>query len=187
MTLEKILLQKREDIQGRWLECLLNTYATDARRFFRKQKDHFANPVGTTFDAELENLLLAFLERADGETLRPILDRILRMRAVQDFDPSRGLSFLFSLKDIVREVAEKEILEQNLAREVVELEARIDRMALLAFDVYMGCRETLYELKANQMKNQVSGLLRRAGLISEIPPWNPPPEGGNSNHSENSI
>lgn len=187
MTLEEILLERRGDIQSRWLSALLHTYATDARRFFRKQKDPFANPVGTTFDTELENLLLAFLDHAEAETLRPILDRILRMRAVQDFGPSQGLSFLFSMKDIVREVAEKEISEQDLSNEVADLDARIDQMVLLAFDVYMECRETLYELKANHMKNQVSGLLRRAGLISEIPAWGPPPEGGDSNHSENSI
>jgi len=187
MKLEDILLEKRRGIQERWLSCLLNTYASDARRFFRKQTDHFANPVGTTFDTELNNLLHAFLEHADEEILRPILDRILRVRAVQDFGPSQGLSFLFSLKDIVREVAEKEILEQDLSHEVAVLESRIDQMVLLAFEVYMGCRETLYELKADQMKNQVSGLLRRAGLISEIPAWGSSPEGGTSNQTENSI
>jgi hypothetical protein len=46
-------------------------------------------------------------------------------------------------------------------------------MALLAFDVYMARREKLYEIRSNEAKNQVSNLLKKAGFICEIPPWDP--------------
>ena len=49
------------------------------------------------------------------------------------------------------------------------MESRIDDLALLAFDVYMNCREKLYEIKANEAKNQVSRLLKKAGMIVELP------------------
>jgi hypothetical protein len=46
-------------------------------------------------------------------------------------------------------------------------------LVLLAFDIYVTHKKKLYEIRANQAKNQVSKLLERAGLICEIPPWNP--------------
>jgi hypothetical protein len=49
-----------------------------------------------------------------------------------------------------------------------ELESRIDGLALLCFDVYMKRREKLYEIRANEAKTRVSGLLRKAGLLSDL-------------------
>ena len=53
------------------------------------------------------------------------------------------------------------------------MESRIDDLALLAFDIYMKCREKLYDIRANEAKNQVSRLLQRAGMLSEIPDKKP--------------
>lgn len=187
MSLEQILLEKREMIQGRWLSAVLETYPEDARRFFRKQKDQFANPVGHTFSKELGRLLVGLLERRNSEDLVPVLDRIIRVRAIQDFSPSQSLAFLFALKPIIRETAEKEIREEALAGELEALEAHIDEVVLWAVDVYVGCREKLYEMRANQFKNQVSGLLRRAGLISEVPSWDSRSTDQERNHPMNST
>jgi hypothetical protein len=55
-------------------------------------------------------------------------------------------------------------VDPSLALEMTELEERIDGLALLGFDSYMQRREKLCELKVNEVKNRVSGLLRRAGI-----------------------
>ena len=55
----------------------------------------------------------------------------------------------------------------------MDFETKIDELALLAFDIYMTHKKKLYEIRANQAKNQVSKLLERAGLVCEIPPWDP--------------
>ena len=39
--------------------------------------------------------------------------------------------------------------------------------------IYVTHKKKLYEIRANQAKNQVSKLLERAGLICEIPAWDP--------------
>ena len=39
---------------------------------------------------------------------------------------------------------------------------------MLAFDIYMGCRERLYDIKANEEKSKVYKAFKRAGLITEI-------------------
>ena len=48
------------------------------------------------------------------------------------------------------------------------MDVKIDRLLLLAFDIYMECREKIYDLKANEEKNKVFKAFKRAGLISEI-------------------
>ena len=76
----------------------------------------------------------------------------------------------------MREETLKEVREYGLAEQLLALESRLDEMALLAFDVYMRCREKMYEIRANEAKNQVSALLRKKGLLSEAPAWNPEPD-----------
>jgi len=44
------------------------------------------------------------------------------------------------------------------------LESQIDGLALLGFDVYVKRREKLYDIRVNEVKAKVSGLLRKAGI-----------------------
>lgn len=69
---------------------------------------------------------------------------------------------------MVREELKKEIKENQLSEELVMFDSMIDNLALLSFDIYMKCREKIYELKVNELKNMTYGLLKRANLISEI-------------------
>ncbi len=182
MKLEKLLLQKKSAILDRWLQLILETYPADAQRFLKKQKDRFANPVGYTIAKETENLYKQLLQsvETEKESLSASLDRIFRIRAVQDFSPSQAVAFIFLLKRVIREELESEIPENLLFDELMIIDARIDDMALLVFDIYMRCREKIYEIRANEAKNRVSGLLQKSGLISEIADWKPRLKGDNA-------
>jgi hypothetical protein len=169
MKLTKLLLQKKAPIVGRWLDLIFETYPDDAQRFLTKQKDRFANPVGTTISKEIENLYDELIEGLKPDRVSLLLDRIIRIRAIQDFSPSQALSFVFLLKKAIKEETSREILEDQLSEDLAIIESRIDDLALLAFDIYMNCREKLYDIRANEAKNQVSRLLQRAGMITEIP------------------
>jgi hypothetical protein len=169
LRLEEILREKKSDIRDRWVRLILETYPSDAKRFLAKQKDPFANPVGTTISGEIEHIYEELLDGLDPDRIAPYLDGIIRIRAVQDFTPSQAMAFVFLLKKVIRSELENEIREGLLSDELLEFEARIDRLALLAFDIYMKCREKLYEIRANEAKNHVSSLLRRTGLVCEIP------------------
>jgi len=171
MEVEKLLLQKKPPILKRWLQLIMESYPADARRFLKKQKDQFANPVGHTLSKEIGGLYDELLQGIDRERSSLILDRIIRIRAIQDFSPSQALSFIFLLKRVIREEIETEIQEERLSDELWRFESGIDELALMAFDIYMKCREKIYELRANEAKNQVSRLLIRKGLISEVPEW----------------
>lgn len=165
--LEMLLLQRRTAILNRWFDAILETYPPDTRRFLRKQKDRFANPVGTTLYAEMENLLKEILRGFDREGLSAILDKIIRIRTVQDLSPSAALGFLFALKGIVRSEIDPKSAGQIPAQELPDLESRIDAVALLAFDIYVQCKERVFEIRVRETQNQVSRMLRRSGMFCE--------------------
>ena len=169
MNVENFLSQKKSTILKKWLDQILDTYPDDAKRFLKEQKDPFANPVGSTISKEIHHLYDQFLKGVDPEKISPILDRIIRIRAIQDFSPSQAIAFIFILKGIIRDEFKPGSEEGPTWDDLVVIENRIDQMALLGFDIYMKCREKLYEIRANEAKNQVSGLLRRAGLMVDFP------------------
>jgi hypothetical protein len=173
MKLEKLLSEKGPAVLDRWLKLILESYPADTQRFLKKQKDPFANPVRHTISKELENIYRELLKGVDRERIAPFLDRIIRIRAIQDFSPSQAIFFIFLLKRVIREVLEKEIRENQLYDALTVLESEIDDLALIAFDVYMKCREKIYALSANEARNQVYRLLHKKGLLVEIPEWEP--------------
>jgi hypothetical protein len=173
MKLEKLLSEKGPAILDRWLKLILESYPADAQRFLKKQKDPFANPVRHTISKALENIYEELLKGVNREGVSPFLDRIIRIRAVQDFSPSQAIAFVFLLKRVIREVLDKEVGEHQLADDLLVLESQIDDLALIAFDVYMRCREKIYALSANEARNQVYRLLQKKGLMAEIPEWEP--------------
>lgn len=168
MKLNDLLKKKKSRILNNWLNILLKSYSSDARRFFTKQKDQFANPVGTTLSRELEKLYDLITQEWDTNQIASVLDNIIRLRAIQDFLPSQALSFIFELKKILRKELKKEIVTHDLLDEVLEMEVEIDRLALLGFDVYTNCRQRLYEIRVNEVKNQVSGFMRKSGMVVDF-------------------
>jgi hypothetical protein len=173
MKLEKLLSEKGPAVLDRWLKSILKSYPADTQRFLKKQKDPFANPVRHTISKETENIYKELLKGVDRDRVSPFLDRIIRIRAVQDFSPSQAVAFIFLLKKVIREALDKEIGEHQLSDDLLVLESKIDDLALIAFDVYMRCREKIYALSANEARNQVYRLLQKKGLMAEIPEWEP--------------
>jgi hypothetical protein len=169
MKLENLLTERKSVIFKKWLDTLLESYPSDAQRFFRKEKSRFANPVGQTMATQMSDLYDGLLRGEDDAALSGCLDGIIRIRAVQDFKPSRAVAFILQLKEILREALEREMVADGIAAELAALEKRIDGTVLLAFDLYEQCRQKISQLRVNECKRQVSGLLRRANLVCEIP------------------
>ena len=63
--------------------------------------------------------------------------------------------------------------DNSLYSELLTFFNRIDKVTLVAFDTYLECREKLFEIKVQTAKNQVSGILRRSDLVSEVSEWQP--------------
>ncbi|MEW6235065.1 MAG: RsbRD N-terminal domain-containing protein [Candidatus Omnitrophota bacterium] len=162
MKLLLLLASKKKRILEKWFERIVNCYPSDANHFLTKERDRFNNPIGFTLREGIGKILDALLQESEPDAPEESLGDIVRLMAVQDFTPSQAVEFLFLLKEILWEEDE----EKDRRDEWRELESRIDRMALLAFDGYMKCREAIYEIKANQVKNRTLKLLERSHLVS---------------------
>jgi hypothetical protein len=165
--LEKVLLKNKAAIAKQWFNLAAQTYAVDTAKFLQSKSDPFANPVGSTLMTGLDGILEHLIHAADPNTLHSHLDSIIRIRAVQDFSPSQATAFILSLKKVLRDYFAKELRDSRLAAEFIELESSIDQICLIAFDIYMQCREKVYQISANETRKRTFKAFERAGLIKE--------------------
>jgi len=169
MRLNNLLAQRKTAIIKNWFALAVETYPPDTASFLKKQKDPFANPVGRTISLGLEALFNELLQEMDHEIITSFLDPIIRIRAIQNFSPAQAVSFIFRLKKAIRDDIKKEALEERLFNELLLFESKIDQLAMMAFNLYMECKEKIYDLKANEMRNSTYKAFKRAGLVREMP------------------
>ncbi len=169
MSLEAILSQRKKNIVKKWFDLVVETYPEDTSNFLKGQKDPFANPVGNTTIQGLRALFDELLSEMNFKTAATLLDPIIKIRAVQNFSPSQATGFVLALKKIIRENIKTEINEKQIINDLFQLELKIDELSLIAFDIYMQCRERVFQLKANEVGNRTFSAFKRAGLIAEIP------------------
>lgn len=164
-----LLSKKKSALLERWFDIVLETYPSDSSGFLKKKNRQFTNPIGFTIFQGLEDLLDELLQERemDVEKVSSVLENIVRIRAVQDVTPSRALIFIFRLKNVLRE--ELGSTGSTPFEEIDALGSRIDSMALISFDLFMKCREKIYDLKANELRNMTFRLLQKAKLVCEIP------------------
>lgn len=171
MRLNSLLADKKASILGKWFDVIIESYPPDTSNFLKNQGSRFANPIGSTISQGIEDIFDELLRgpnplQAEGKTSQ-FLDNIVRIRAVQDFTPSQALSFIFPLKRIIREELTVEIAGSRFSDEILAFESAIDNLALSAFDIYIKCREQIYEIKANESKSMTFRLLQMANLIND--------------------
>jgi hypothetical protein len=152
MLLSDFLEKKKGAILKRWFDLILQTYPADTATLMRKEKNQFTNPVGSTISREIEVLFKKLCEGIQDETCQASLDSILKIRSVQDFSPSKAVGFVFLLKRAIGETLKSEIYKEPVFDEWLKLQSRIDDLALQAFDIYMGCREKICEIRVDRAR-----------------------------------
>jgi len=167
MPLTAHLAQKKSAILGRWLNTIYESYPPETAIFLRREKDRFDNPVGYRISEGLEGLYDALLQEMGKEKVLGFLDEIIRIRALQNFTASQALAFIFLLKNVIRQELAGEIQKEDLAAEILDLESRIDGLALLGFDIYTKRREKLHEIRTGEMKARISAFMRKSGLSGD--------------------
>lgn len=167
LSLKVFLAERKVAVCKAWLDEALAIYSDEYAKFIRESPDPFANPVGAIFKEGLESLFEALLDGADTERCRAALARVVRIRAVQDVPPSQALAFVPLLKSVVRQILHEQMQDEKTREAMSAFEAQIDRLALLAFDLYMECREKIFEIRINEIKRNTARLLERATTSSE--------------------
>jgi RsbT co-antagonist protein rsbRD N-terminal domain len=158
----------KTSILDRWFDAALEMYPAGTSSYLKDQKDRFANPVGQTIAQGLGGLLDELLEMPGSERTSHFLENIMKVKAVQEFSPSQAISFIFLLKKVIRETIGKKVEDRPMFDEMLAFESRIDSLALLAFDIYMRCREKIFEIRANEVRNRTFRLLEQARLICGV-------------------
>jgi hypothetical protein len=146
----------------------METYPPESSEVFEYSGDRFRNPVGFTIRDEVEHIFNELAGEMDTDSLNSALENIIRIRAVQGFPPSEAISFVFLLKKAIREEITKDGFEginntkpgssdkeTETLKGLLQLEEKIDRIALLAFDIYMKCREKIHEIRLKEIKRAI--------------------------------
>lgn len=168
MNLKDLLKKQRSSIIDKWFDLIIESYPADTAEFLKK-KEGFTNPVGQTTFQGIQDIFDGLLLDADPSEIAPFLDSIIRIRAVQDFSPSQAVNFIFLLKKVIRAEVSPHLSEGTLRDELDELTSKIDILALVGFDIFMKCREKLYDIKANELRDRTLWLLKKSNLLTETP------------------
>lgn len=178
MSLEQLLSEHKGAILAAWWDRVLATYPPEAARFLSTEEDPFANPVGTALRRGLTGVVDSLVRNTGPEEVTPHLDQILRIRAVQGGPPSESAGLIVLLKKAVRDALAVAGREGRISPEdLLALDERIDALVLMAFDVYMRCREQIYEVRTAEVRHRLFRLLQKAQLMAPDPATGPELDG----------
>jgi hypothetical protein len=156
----------KASVMDSWFESILSNYPPEAARIIKREKDPFTNPVGYNLRLGMEGILNWFAGEANQQDVLVSLDKIIRIRAVQDFPPSQTVIVLISFKQIVEKQMTKEFRNQDLLWKNWRLfDEEIDRLMLESMDIYAECREKLSQIKVDEANKRVFSLLRKANVL----------------------
>ena len=153
------LAEKRSALIEAWGESVLQAYPEQTGRFLRAVTDPFSNPVGATLRDNLPVVFDALLGSSPEAQAEESLDRIVRLRAVQDFTAGQAVGVVYLLKRILRR--ERAGAARADADGWARLDDELDGLAVRAFEAFVRCREKIFEIKADQARRRVFVLERR--------------------------
>ena len=158
--MEQIIQKNLDQMLALWFQETINTYPQQTARILGKDANRFDNPVGAVTRETLEAVLKLLTGPHDRNALETALDPIIRIRAVQSFDPADAVSFVFALKEIGCKFLDE--------KDHIHFHRAVDAVALAAFNRLMKCKEDIFLLKATESKRRIHRAFERAGLVEEL-------------------
>ena len=150
--LNDIVTKKKSVIVKNWIQLIFETYSSETSKFLNLEKNQFSNPVGFTTSEAVDHLFDAIINDVNPGSVKPSLIDLIKIRAVQEFTPSQAVGFVFLLKKVIRDELIDELDETKIYNELLELYSKVDKAALIAFDLYQECREKVYQIHLNEIK-----------------------------------
>jgi hypothetical protein len=148
----------RRAIAEAWLAKALDSYAPPTARFLREERDPFRNPVGHALAECIPALLDQLLGPMDPAVVTPLLDRIVRIRAVQEASSQKALAIVAALRPALVEARGRGVEPAALAA----ADAPGDDLMNRAIDLYIRCRLELDEIRAREAGRRTRVLDRMA-------------------------
>jgi len=169
MMICDILRQRRDIILKQWKDITLNQYSSGKFKIHKDNKDRFGNPVVYSISNGLETILDELIAEIHTAKLDDALEDIVRIKSLQAGKPSIAVDFLFRLKKILGNELGDSPKNNGLPDEVERLYTDIDNLILAAFDIFMKCREKIYEIRSNEINRRTYKLLERANILGALP------------------
>ena len=149
----EIFIKKKSAIIKKWTSLILETYPSETSNFLKAQKNQFSNPVGFTICNNAEKIFDEIIRGQNFEKIESLLDDIIKIRAIQQFSPSDAIQFIFFLKKVILDELGEEMYKAETLNDYYKIEERIDRAALIAFDLYVQCKEKVFQIRVKEIKN----------------------------------
>jgi hypothetical protein len=159
------LRQRRDIILKQWKDIALNQYSVGDFKIRKDNKDRFANPVVYSISAGLETILDEIIAETHTAKLDDALEDVVKIRSLQAEKPSIAVDFLFHLKKIIKDELDDSIRDGGFPAELEKLNVDIDNIILSAFDIFMKCREKIYDIKSKEIMMRSYRLLERANMV----------------------
>jgi hypothetical protein len=158
----ELLIKNKSEIVDNWIKFIFDTYASETTKFLNLEKDQFNNPVGFAATETANQLFdaLTLIKDLNPGTVKPLLIDLIKIRAVQDFTPSQAVGFVLLIKDVVRKKINEEIKQHKIYDDLLNFESKVDKAALIAFDLYSECREKVYKIHLNEVKTNSLSVFR---------------------------
>jgi hypothetical protein len=160
MKLKALLAQNKRAVLERWRHLIFQTYSPHAQRMLQSGIDRFRNPVGDAIRRETERAFEILLKGSSAPPASGLFEDVVKIRSVQDFSASQAITFVFSLKQAIREQLSDQLGENGMATELLAFESRIDELALQVFESYVSCREKIHDIRTSELRNRISHLQR---------------------------
>lgn len=157
----KIIQKKKSVILDKWIQIIFDSYSSNSSNFLNLEKNQFSNPIGYTIRTNAELIFNQILGECNLLNIKLCLIDIIKIRAVQEFSPSQAIAFIFQLKKILFDELQDEMKDPEALQEFLTLESTIDRIALIAFDLYAKSREKVYQIRINQIRSNSSSVINK--------------------------
>lgn len=164
------LALRERDIARQWLELACADYPAQTAAFLLAREDPFANPAGDRARRTARafaRVLTSFRPLPEEEEeLAAALEDLMRVRALQALTAEEAVGLFFTMKGILRACVAAMEGGEAASGTLWDLDARVDRVALAAFGQYSRCRETLFAIRAEEIRRRQTGwsrFLREAG------------------------
>ncbi len=167
---KNILISKRTEFLEKWQLQAIETYPQETIKYLLHEKDEFANPVGAAIVKCFGALYNELMGEMNPDKIYSGLDDFIKIKSVQDSSPLHSLNFIFLLKQIIFDEFKKENSGIKLIDGFIEVNKRVDKIALIAFDLYMKNREKIYKLKSDEFKRRsfrILSTLQTAGTTCD--------------------
>lgn len=165
MGLTDSIATRAGELSHKWAELILGTYPEQTQAVWRTNHDPFTNPVGAAIKNATDQLIPLLLTWNDAEAVANSLEQLVKIRAVQDFAPSRALSFVFLLKKLLRQEFMTRKSTRDELEELLRFETRVDNLAVIAFDLYVAARDQIARMRVEEVKRAHANLVRRINSL----------------------